>query len=86
MGDHGLVLDGQASNDILEQTIKALDAREGCNLVGTVIINKVPGNFHVSTHAYGDVVQRLYMGGRALDFSHEIKHLSFGNDKMVREI
>jgi len=51
-----------------------------------VIINKVPGNFHLSTHAFGEVVQRLYMTGKRLDFSHTINHLSFGNDTQMKQI
>jgi hypothetical protein len=38
-----------------------MQAKEGCLVEGTVIINKVPGNFHLSTHQYGEVVQRIYM-------------------------
>ena len=53
---------------------------------GTVIINKVPGNFHLSAHAFGDVVHRLYMSGKALDFSHTIHHVSFGDDNMMEQI
>jgi hypothetical protein len=37
--------------------MKALDEKEGCRVEGTVVINKVPGNFHISSHAYGQVVQ-----------------------------
>lgn len=51
-----------------------------------MIINKVPGNFHLSTHAFGEVVQRIYMNGRRLDFSHTINHLSFGNVTQMKQI
>mmetsp|Transcript_19240 Transcript_19240/g.18380 ORF Transcript_19240/g.18380 Transcript_19240/m.18380 type:complete len:129 (+) Transcript_19240:463-849(+) len=63
-----------------------MDKNEGCNMVGVVQINKVPGNFHISTHAFGEVVQRIYMGGRRLDFSHTINHLSFGVDSMMKQM
>ena len=63
-----------------------MDDGEGCLVEGTVIINKVPGNFHLSTHAFGAVIQRLYMNGRPLDFSHTINHLSFGNDTQMKMI
>ena len=46
---------------------------------GDIIINKVPGNFHISTHAYSSVVDALIMRGHRIDFSHRINHLSFGN-------
>lgn len=63
-----------------------MNDQEGCLVEGTVVINKVPGNFHLSTHAYGDVVQQLYMSGKRLDFTHKINHLSFGDDKQMKEI
>ena len=46
---------------------------------GFVFINKVPGNFHISGHHYPEAVQRLYIAGHSLDFSHKINHLSFGD-------
>lgn len=63
-----------------------MDDQEGCMVEGTVIINKVPGNFHLSTHSFGEVVQRVYMSGKRLDFSHTIHHLSFGDDKQMKQI
>lgn len=63
-----------------------MDDNEGCLLEGTVIINKVPGNFHLSTHAFGHVIQKIYMNGRQLDFTHTINHLSFGNDTQMKQI
>jgi hypothetical protein len=42
----------------------------------------VPGNFHVSTHAYGFIIQRLASEGLlSFDVSHKINHLSFGEAK-----
>jgi hypothetical protein len=79
----------QASNDVdsvLKGALQALQEEEGCYMEGTVIINKVPGNFHISTHAFGEVVQRIYMQGKRLDFSHTVNHLSFGNDTQMKQI
>ncbi|CDW72632.1 UNKNOWN [Stylonychia lemnae] len=76
----------QDVNDIVNEAIESMNNEEGCLVEGTVIINKVPGNFHLSTHAFGEVVQRLYMQGRRLDFSHTIQHLSFGNDTDMANI
>jgi hypothetical protein len=53
---------------------------------GTIVINKVPGNFHISTHAYSQMVQRLYMSGRHLDFSHDIHFLQFGEETHYNSI
>jgi CTP-dependent riboflavin kinase len=64
---------------LYEDSKKALKENEGCKLSGFVFINKVPGNFHISGHHYPEVVQKLYMTGHTLDFSHKINHLSFGS-------
>ena len=47
---------GQSTDEIYRDTVKAMDDNEGCLVEGTVIINKVPGNFHLSTHAFGPVI------------------------------
>jgi hypothetical protein len=64
-----------------------LDAKEGCQLVGYVQINRVPGNFHISTHAYGDIIMGLQFDGYHMDYSYKINHISFGkqeNFKVIR--
>jgi hypothetical protein len=61
--------------------------KEGCNIKGFVVVNKVPGNFHISSHAYGSLIQRLAADGHfTFDVSHKIKHLSFGEDKDLKYI
>jgi hypothetical protein len=37
-------------NYIYKQTVAGLDAGEGCEIEGEVLIHKVPGNFHISSH------------------------------------
>ncbi|KAK3808724.1 MAG: ERGIC and golgi 3 [Benniella sp.] len=58
-------------------------ANQGCRMHGQLTVNKVAGNFHIapgrsfqrsSMHVH-DIQQYLEHG---LDFSHHIKHLSFG--------
>ena len=65
---------------------KALAENQGCRLSGNVLINKVPGNFHISGHHFPDAVQKLFVSGHKLDFSHRINHLSFGNLADLAEI
>jgi hypothetical protein len=36
-----------------------LEQEKGCHLKGFFSINRVPGNFHVSTHASNDIVMAL---------------------------
>jgi hypothetical protein len=50
---------------------------EGCRVVGHVMVNKVPGNFHVSSHGLEAVVQQ-YLGGH-IDVQHTIHELFFGD-------
>jgi hypothetical protein len=58
-------------------------ADQGCRVHGDITVNKVAGNFHIAPgrsfqngnmHVH-DIQQYLEHG---LDFSHHIKHLSFG--------
>ena len=69
----------KATQEIFDQTLQALNDHEGCKLSGAVFINKVPGNFHISTHAFGDIVMMLKSQGYNFDFSYKIHHMSFGN-------
>ncbi len=38
----------------------------------------MPGNFHISHHAFGDIMQFLSSKGHKFDNSFTINHLSFG--------
>ena len=58
---------------------------EGCNLIGKFNIRRTPGNFHLSTHAFGDTIKQMLFRGNILKYnlSHTINHLSFGNDNNI---
>lgn len=57
--------------------IRQMDANEGCQFIGSIEVNKVPGNWHVSAHT-----QKPGINPYKLDVTHTIHHLSFG-DKTV---
>lgn len=38
----------------------------------------MPGNFHIGTHAFADVVASLENMGHTMDHSFRIDHMSFG--------
>lgn len=59
--------------------MKGLKNKEGCQIVGVVQIHKVPGNFHISGHKNGEAYQKLYYTNYAIDMTHKINHLSFGD-------
>ena len=42
-----------------EEIKKQVSEREGCQLKGFFKVNKVPGNFHISSHAFGPTISRL---------------------------
>lgn len=70
-----------------EKLKTSLTNKEGCNIKGYIVVNKVPGNFHISSHAYGSLIQRLASEGYfTFDVSHRINHLSFGEDKDLKYI
>lgn len=70
------------------QAIKAqIDAKEGCSLIGHILVNKVPGNFHVSSHALHNQLHMIVGSDNSkLDFSHIIHHLSFGVNRDIEYI
>ncbi|CAG9313644.1 unnamed protein product [Blepharisma stoltei] len=66
----------------LQEIKKQLDNKEGCQLIGHILVNKVPGNFHVSSHAFHNQMHSIIIGDNSkLDLSHVINHLSFGSNK-----
>lgn len=58
-----------------------IEAQEGCQVYGFFYVKKVPGNFHISAHAYGKIVQQLMaLGFFNFNVAHTINHISFGNN------
>ncbi|CAG8601157.1 3304_t:CDS:2 [Diversispora eburnea] len=60
-------------------------SKEGCNVAGSVRVNKVAGNFHLApgksfqqNHVHVHDLQPFLHDKVQHDFSHEIHHLSFG--------
>jgi len=54
---NALEASGELDSDAtLKRVKKGLSAKEGCEMEGTVKIHKVPGNFHISHHAFFDVM------------------------------
>jgi len=44
---------------IKERAIKELKEGQGCRYFGSFKVYRVPGNFHLASHAFGDVVHML---------------------------
>mmetsp|Transcript_11647 Transcript_11647/g.19778 ORF Transcript_11647/g.19778 Transcript_11647/m.19778 type:complete len:462 (+) Transcript_11647:1-1386(+) len=47
----------------------------GCMLVGFLLVNRVPGNFHIEARS-----KSHNLNAAAANLSHTVNHLSFGND------
>jgi hypothetical protein len=71
-----------------ERLLQAFKDEEGCQLNGFILINKVPGNFHISSHAFSNILGPILnkAGMTALDLSHKINHLSFGKSDDISRI
>ena len=72
----------------VEPVIEALKNQEGCQLFGYLLINRVPGNFHISSHAFHEYLNKIFNMAniRTIDLSHKINHISFGEDGEIKEI
>ena len=63
---------GRHEVGFVENTVKTPLGDEGCLFEAKFHVNKIPGNFHLSTHSV-DVQPDRY------DFAHEIHEISFGS-------
>lgn len=71
----------------LEIAKAQVKANEGCQIVGFIQVNKVPGNFHISMHAHHDIIMQAFDNALPrLDLSHKIGHISFGENRELMEI
>ena len=43
--------------------ISDINSKKGCRMKGFFEIDRVPGNFHFSCHAYGSLINRLLSQG-----------------------
>ena len=64
--------------DIAERVERELAEGQGCRIQGFIEALRVPGNFHIGHHAFGDIKMHLNMKGLKFDNSFKIHHLSFG--------
>ena len=77
------------NNNPFEQmeTVKnALANKYGCRVIGDFTVKEVPGNFHISSHAYEPnyvraLTSRMMNG---IDMSHKIHKLHFGNADITK--
>jgi len=58
---------------------------EGCNIAGTMIVKRVPGNFHVSAHAHAHLIG-LFFQNDPMNVSHMVHNLWFGETSELGSI
>ena len=64
-----------------EEVAKARTEKEGCRVYGSMKVQRVAGNFHISVHAQDwQTLQMVYDKVEHIDVSHVIKKLSFGDN------
>jgi hypothetical protein len=54
---------GMAHDQIAINVRKQFDDKTGCRVIGQFEIDRVPGNFHFSTHGYNNHVNELFRQG-----------------------
>jgi hypothetical protein len=85
--DHEHDHDTEMNQEEYEKIKQEVIAKEGCRVRGYIVVNKVPGNFHVSSHAFGPQIQKLASEGHfTFDVSHKVNHISFGDYKDLKYI
>ena len=64
----------------VQQLTASLQSGEGCNIAGYLEVERVAGNFHVSTHSHSFHVLEavLHNNHGSLNVSHTVHSLSFG--------
>ena len=67
---------------------EAFKKNYGCRIVGSFTVKEVPGNFHVSSHAYQNIFTLLIIDKSitTLDVSHIIHELYFGEISNIKTI
>uniref|UniRef100_A0A9J8BES3 Endoplasmic reticulum-Golgi intermediate compartment protein n=1 Tax=Cyprinus carpio carpio TaxID=630221 RepID=A0A9J8BES3_CYPCA len=73
-------------SDPVPQNDSTSNSQNSCRIHGQIFVNKVAGNFHIILGKPIDTIKghahfaSLIRNEAALNFSHRIDHLSFGND------
>lgn len=69
----------QEAEDMVKNVRQALANGEGCRVYGTLDVQRVAGNFHISVHGLNIfVAQMIFEGANHVNVSHIIHDLSFG--------
>ncbi|OMJ77479.1 hypothetical protein SteCoe_22915 [Stentor coeruleus] len=71
----------------LKELSLALENDEGCRIQGHIFVTRLPGNFHISYHAIGNMIRQLPEElKRKFKIGHFIHNLSIGNEDLTHLI
>ncbi len=72
----------------IEELKKSLNDKEGCRLKGSISVLRLPGNFHVSSHAFFNIIKEFRANGTNINFdiTHTVNHIAFGEEKDIEFI
>lgn len=76
----GNIIEKKAEMNMLN-TVRMIEEQEGCEISGHFTVAKVPGNFHISFHAFYEMMSQVpsqYLD--KINMSHKINHMSFGRE------
>ena len=79
----GMGHSSKSAEDEIKRAEIAFESGEGCALKGFISVNRVPGNFHIGSHAYNEILMIL---GKQINLTHTINHLSFGRKRHISSI
>lgn len=85
LNKNGRSLPTDTSESTAEKIKKQLEDGEGCRVTGSILVYKVPGNIHISTHSFNKHISAALGGDMSkLDLSHQVNQFNFGlMDDMV---
>ena len=81
IGEESQLEKNEFRGSVLDRIKNEVKDEQGCRISGYVRVYRVPGNIHVASHPYRDMVEQLKSEGTILDFEYEIHHFSMGNKK-----
>jgi hypothetical protein len=88
LDSNGKVLSTESAHDkeesrskIRDRAREELKAKQGCQFTGFIKVYRVPGDFHIASHTFDDIIFSLRNEGYHLDYSYKINHISFGKKK-----
>ena len=69
--------------EVIQAARDAFEKGEGCAVKGRLLVNWVPGNFHIASHDYNQILSEI---GQMPNLTHSILELNFAYKYSVENI